>query len=83
MTLLDIAPVGGGTALLAAGVFFVALAVGAFIVFRLLKKTVKMAFRMAIVAVILLIAVIGSISFWWLGTSRPTRSERPHNSQPR
>ena len=83
MTMLDVAPVGGGTALLAGGVFFVALAVGAFVVFRLLKKTVKMAFRMAIVAVILVIAVIGSISFWWLGTSKPTRPERPRPTQPR
>ena len=83
MMLLDIAPVGGGTALLAGGIFFVVLAVGAFIVFKLLKKTVKMAFRMAIVGAILLIAIIGSISFWWLGTGRPARTERPHTSQSR
>ena len=83
MTLLDIAPVGGGTALVAAGVFFVALAAGAFVVFKLLKKTVKMAFRMAIVGVILLIAIIGSISFWWLGKAGPVRTERPRANQGR
>ncbi|MBK8465295.1 MAG: hypothetical protein IPL32_05640 [Chloracidobacterium sp.] len=54
---------------IAAVVFFLVFAGVAYIVFRLLRKTVKMAFRMVIVAVILLIAVAGSISFWWLGSS--------------
>ena len=55
--------------IIAAVVFFLIFAGVAYIAFRLLKKTVKMAFRMAIVAVILLIAVAGSVSFWWLGNS--------------
>jgi hypothetical protein len=33
-----------------------------------LKRTVKMAVRMAIVAIILIIAVVGSIGFWALGS---------------
>jgi phosphoglycerol transferase MdoB-like AlkP superfamily enzyme len=59
--------------------FFLVFAGVAYIVFRLLRKTVKVAFRMTIVAVILLIAAAGSISFWWLsnGSSKPARVERP------
>ena len=41
----------GGTGPLAAGlVFFAVFAAIAYVAFRLLKKTVKMAFRMAVVA---------------------------------
>jgi flagellar basal body-associated protein FliL len=58
--------------ILAAVVFFLVFAGVAYIAFRLLKKTVKMAFRMAIVAVILVIAIAGSVSFWWLGSSKHT-----------
>jgi apolipoprotein N-acyltransferase len=81
--LLDAAPIGGGIGLAAGVLFFAVLAAAAYIVFRLLKKTVKLAFRMAIVAVILLIAIVGSISFWWLGSSKPTRPERPRPTQPK
>ena len=55
--------------IVAAVAFFLVFAAAAYIAFRLLRKTVKMAFRMAVVAVILLIAVAGSVSFWWLGSS--------------
>ncbi len=55
--------------IIAAVAFFLVFAGVAYIAFRLLRKTVKMAFRMVIVAVILLIAIAGSISFWWLGSS--------------
>jgi hypothetical protein len=71
MTILLIAEMVGGTGMIAAAAFFLIFAAIAYIVFRLLKKTVKMAFRMAIVAAILLIAIAGSISFWWLGNSKP------------
>lgn len=57
------------TGIIAAVAFFFLFAGVAYIAFRLLRKTVNMAFRMAIVAVILVIAVAGSVSFWWLGTS--------------
>ena len=85
MILLDAAPVSGGVAIVAGAIFFAALAATAFVVFKLLRKTVKMAFRVAIVAVILLIAIIGTISFWWLGTSNPHPRPpvRPHPTQPR
>ena len=78
----DIPPAGGGIGVFAAVAFFLIFAAIAFIAYKLLKKTVKMAFRMAIVAVILGIAVAGSVSFWWLGTGKPSRPEtRPRPAQ--
>ena len=81
--LFDLAPVSSGSGVgifLAVAFLFVFLAV-AFIVFKLLKKTVKMAFRLMIVGVILAIAVAGSFSFWWLGSSKSTRPERQRPTQ--
>ena len=72
---LDLAPDGGGVGVFAAVASFLILAAVAFIAFKLLKKTLKMAFRMAIAGVILVIAIAGSISFWWLGSSKPSRPE--------
>ena len=83
MILLDVAPVGAGIGAASAGLFFVVFVAVAYVVFRLLKKSVKMAFRLAIVAVILVIAIAGSVSFWWLGTSKPARPERPRPTQPK
>lgn len=78
---LDMAPVGGGVAIIAAVAFFFVFLAVAFVVFKLLKKTVKMAFRVVIVAIIVAIAVSGSIFLVAVGTSkspgptpRPTRS---------
>ncbi len=42
---------------------FIMLAVAA-VTFVMLKKAVKMAFRAAIVALVLLIAVVGGVSLW-------------------
>ena len=66
-----------GTYGLAAGaVFFLIFVAVAYIAFRLLKRTVKMAVRMAVVAIILVVAVVGGISFLWFGSgaSNPARS---------
>ena len=80
--LFDLAPVGSGVGVFLAVAFLFVLLAVAFIVFRLLKKSVKMAFRLMIVAVILAIAIAGSFSFWWLGSSsKPTRPERPRSTQ--
>ena len=68
MLFQDISSVGG-IGILAAVAFFLIAAAVAFIAFKMLKRTVKMAFRMVIVAVILAIAVAGSIALWELGTS--------------
>ena len=50
-------------------VFVVFLIVVAAITFFVLKKAIKMAFRAAIVALILMIAVVGGISLWWFGAN--------------
>jgi apolipoprotein N-acyltransferase len=78
MFLFDVAPVGAIGALVAVAFFFIALASGVF-AFIMLRKTIKMAFRMVIVAAVLLIAVFGSIALWWfLQPSRPAnRPTRP------
>ncbi len=74
---LDVLPISGTTGIIASVAFFLIFAAVAYVVFRLLRKTVKMAFRLAIVVTILLIAVSGSVSFWWLNSSKPARVERP------
>ncbi len=71
------APLGGGLAIFGGIAFFLVLAVVAFVAFLLLRKTLKMAFRIVIVGVILVIAIIGCVSFWWLGGRRPVRPEPP------
>ena len=72
-----------GTGPLAAGLVFFAVFAGvAYVAFRLLRKTVKMAFRMAVVAAILLVAVVGSLSFWWFNTGT-TQKQRPAASRAR
>ncbi|MEP6789610.1 MAG: hypothetical protein ABJB40_14320 [Acidobacteriota bacterium] len=75
MMFFDIPPTAAGVGVFAAVAFLLIGAAVAFVAYKLLKKTVKMAFRMVIVGVILAIAVAGSLSFWWLGGGKPSRSE--------
>ena len=72
---LDVAPpaVVGAIGLTAGVVFFFILAAVAYVIFRLLRKSVRMAFRMAIVAAILVIALVGAVSFYWFGTGSSPR----------
>lgn len=73
----------GGTAGLVAGAAVLAVfAAFAYIMFRLLKKTVKMSIRMAVVAAILCIAVVGSLSIWWFASGN-SQSSKPARSRPR
>lgn len=74
MFLLDIAPVAGGVGLLAIGALLLVGAGVAFAVYKMLKRTVKMAIRLGIVGVILVIAIAGSIALWAFGGGV---SERP------
>lgn len=76
MVLFDVAPIAGGIGIFAAVAFFFVFAALAFIAFKMLRRSVKMAFRMAIVAVILTIAVAGSIALWAFN-SRPAERPRP------
>ena len=80
--LLDIGPLSGGVGVVAIAAFLLIFLVVAYIVFRMLKKSVKMAFRLAIVAVILLVAVAGSIALWALG-SGSSETPRPPATRPR
>ena len=70
MTILfDIGPPGGAIGMAAAaGFLLIAIAV-AYIVFRMLRKTVKMALRLAVVAVILIVAFVGIMAFVYMGSS--------------
>jgi hypothetical protein len=83
--LMDMAPLGGGIALFGGIAFFLVLAAAAFIAFLLLRKTLKMAFRLVIVAVILAVAIVGCISLFWLGSGKPNRPgpPRPTPIQPK
>lgn len=64
--MFDVSPVAGGIGAVVGIGFFLILAAVAFIVFKMLKRTVKMAVRMAIVGVILVVAVVGGIAFLML-----------------
>jgi len=77
MTILfDIGPPGGAIGLAAAaGFLLIAIAV-AYVVFRMLRKTVKMAFRLAVVAVILLVGFVGTLAFIYVG-SPGSQNTRP------
>ncbi len=75
------AQISGGVGAVAAGAFFLIAAVVAYIAFKMLKKTVKMAFRIVIVFIILGISAAGSIALWALSsgsssssTPRPART---------
>ena len=55
-----------------------------YFVFRTLKRSVKMAFRMAIVATVFIIAVVGGAALWWFGTSAFEKPRaKPPVSRPR
>lgn len=75
--LFDVAPVGGGIAAAFGIVFFFVLAAVAFIAYRMLKKTVKMAVRMTIVVAILLIALVGSVALLMFGSGGGKPAPRP------
>jgi hypothetical protein len=64
--------------------FIFIIAGSAFFAFVMLRKTVKMAFRILILGVILLIAVVGSASFLWFSSSGGDSSKpRPNNTRSR
>ncbi|MEP6946649.1 MAG: hypothetical protein ABJA02_12090 [Acidobacteriota bacterium] len=83
--LLDAGPVAAGIGLFAGIAFFLVLAAVAFAAFLMLRKTLKMAFRIAIVVVILLIAVAGGIAFFAIGIASSSGGHRPPapNARPR
>ena len=54
---------------IAAIIFVLFLLAVAAVTFFLLKRALKIAVRMVIVGLILLIAVVGGASLWWIGTN--------------
>lgn len=82
MFLFDVAAPSNGALLAGAGiVFFIALAAVAYIAFRIFRKTMKMAFRMAVLAAVLIFALGGSIGLWWFGTSKPPARPTPQRTR--
>jgi tetrahydromethanopterin S-methyltransferase subunit D len=81
--LFDVGVPGGTTTLVAGvGLFFI-LAAAAYVMFRILRKTVKMAFRMAMVVTVLFTFVVGGIALYWFGTGTASKPARPQKTQPR
>jgi hypothetical protein len=66
--------------LIAGVVFFLVFLAAAYIAYRLLRRSVKMAVRMTIVVLILAIAVVGGLSLMWFGYGA---SERPRSAPTR
>jgi len=77
MLLFDVPVSAGGVGVFVAVAVLLVFVGAAFIAFKLLKRTMKMAFRIAIVGIILAIGLAGSIFFWAVGTSKPARPTRP------
>jgi hypothetical protein len=62
-----------------AAAFFLVLAGAAYVAFKALKKTAKMAVRMVVVVMILIVAVVGSISLWYFSSDTTPRLKPPAN----
>ena len=77
MMMLDFAPSGGMVGGIVAVSFFLVLAGAAYIAFKALKKTAKMAIRLVIVVVILVIAVAGSVSLWYFSSDTTPKLKPP------
>jgi hypothetical protein len=75
--LFDVTSELGAVGITAVVGFFLVFAAVAYIAFRLLKRTVRMALRMAIVAAILVVALAGSVLIYWKRTSSTTTHPRP------
>lgn len=67
LSLLDVAPspLDGGLGSIIAAMFFLILAAVAVFTFIMIRKTVKMAIRLIIVGLILLVALVGSVALWF------------------
>ena len=76
MLQIEAVPEIGTFGIVAGVVFFLVFAALAYIVFRMMRKTVKWAIRLTVVAVILVIAFVGSMAIYWKSSST-NRSTRP------
>lgn len=81
--LADVGVPGGTTTLIAGVGLFLILAAAAYVMFRILRKTVKMAFRMAMVVTVLFAFLVGAIAIYWFGTGTSSKPTRPQRTQSR
>ncbi len=73
-----------GGVLLVLGTSFLAILAVLYFVFRVLKRSVKMAFRLALVAAIAAIMLAGAVSLWWFGSGtveKPKAKPTPTRSK--
>lgn len=84
--MFDMAPVGGGLIVFAVlAMVFVAAAI-AFVVYKMLAKTVKMTVRLVIAAVMFIFLSAGGSAFWFWSKSdppRPAQREQRKGTSPR
>jgi len=78
--LVEVPSIGTAGAIGGLLIFVVAAAI-AFVVFRILRKSLRIAFRLALVVAIMVIAAVGVGSLWWFGTDdnpqkRPSPTRR-------
>ncbi|CAN5622043.1 MAG: hypothetical protein ACR2M8_08430 [Pyrinomonadaceae bacterium] len=79
---LQTAPSGRTVGAIVAIAFFLVFTAAAYVAYKALKKTVKMAFRMTVVAFILVIAVVGSFSLWYF-SGGGTQKQKPPTQRSR
>lgn len=86
LLMFDMAPVGGGLIVFAVlAMVFVAAAI-AFVVYKMLAKTVKMTVRLIIAAVMFIFLSAGGSVFWFWSKSdppRPAQREQRKGTSPR
>ena len=79
MNFLQIAPSGSMIGAIVAISFFLLFAGTAYIAFKALKKTAKMAVRLIVVVIILAIAVVGSTALWYFSSDSAPKLKPPAN----
>ena len=79
MILQSLAPSGGMIGIIVAVSFFLVLAGAAWVAFKALKKTAKMAIRMLVVVIIMVVAVVGSLSLWYFSSDGTPKLKPPAN----
>lgn len=85
LALFDVAPSAGVIGGVAAIALLLVVAGLGLIVFFALRRTVKMALRLAVVVIMLLIGVAGSVSLWYFASDGrkgpPRRTAPPANGR--
>ena len=72
----------GSIGIVAAVIFFIVFVGAAMVVFSLVKRTFKLALRLIIVGILLLIATVGATSLWWFAGAPAPNANRPATVRP-